>query len=161
MPQEIVLNKSTSGVITLRLTDETLLNEIDQRVTADDPNRSAVIREHLARYYDILRRGRATLRATLTNDEALCLVDLCNGTLFEAWSIHLLYANMEDSLEMGEGYDTKHNVDGQALLAKVKSLDISATSALVDTIERFWHGTQKPPMEALLSEPARRDNLTS
>lgn len=115
-------------------------------------DKAAVIRESLARYFSLLARARAGLRAALTEAEVSLLADASNGVIYESWSIPHLAAGIEDAIAL-DGADRKWGVDGPALLAKLAALDSAATFALVDALERFWaaagRGEDVPPADIL------------
>ena len=93
------------------------------------------IRTGLERYYDLLARSRATIRETLTDPELSLLADVCNGTIWEPWSVPLIAANIEDS---EPATFAKWGADRDALLSKLAALTLTDYAALVDAIERFW-----------------------
>jgi hypothetical protein len=126
------MNKPTS----IRLTDE-LTAAIEARKHGAYDNTNAAIVEMLDRYTYMLQRSLPALRETLSEKEISLIADSCNGTMFQAWSVPLLYANIEDSISL-DGLDEKWGVDGAALLDKIRALDLSTTFALVDAVERFW-----------------------
>ncbi len=52
----------------------------------------------------------------------------------------------------------KWEVDGQALIRKVKELDLLSNFALVDAVERWWirqSGEDQPGIEEILQPPKR------
>ncbi len=101
-------------------------------------NLSGTISKHLSRYIEALRRERTALRDQLSAEEIGLLCDVCNGSLFEAHTIPLLYAEVKDSL--ADGYAEKWQVDGPALVTKLRALSYIQDAALVDAIERWWSG---------------------
>jgi hypothetical protein len=109
----------------------------------------------LERYYALLERARADLaaRRLFRREELGLMVDACNGTHFEAWSVPLLSVTVQDSIAL-DGLDAKWGVDGAALVGKLAALDPASTFALVDAIERHWQRVaagEQPDIEALLS----------
>lgn len=114
--------------------------------------RSTVVNRNLERYFFLLDRGRRELSGVLSDMEMGMVLDVLNGTgFFEPFSIQILEADIADSLE--DGYAEKWNVDGPALVEKIKGLDLWHTMALVDAVERWWErvsrGEQPQPGEAL------------
>ncbi len=74
------------------------------------------------------------LRAvSLTEAEALLILDAANGTLWEPHSAGLLWAEVDDSL--ADGLAEKWDVDGPALVAKLKALTYTQSLAVVDACE--------------------------
>lgn len=98
--------------------------------------RSGQIAGDLARYYTALERSRKTLRAQFAEGELSAILDICNGTVYEAHSIPWLYASMEDALE--DGIAAKWEIDDPALVAKLRALSYIDAAALVDAAERAW-----------------------
>ena len=110
--------------------------QVESRVTkavlAED--RSSVLSRDLNRYYaGLLKQGLKTLRnAHLSPDERACIAVLLGSTVFEPDYIPLLAASLEDA-----AYEMRSfGVDPDALIAKVRQLDVVALYALVDLIER-------------------------
>lgn len=125
-------NKPTS----VRLPDD-ITAEIEKRKSIPRDNMNAAILEMLERYTYMLQRSLPVLRETFSEKEMSLIADSCNGTMFQAWSVPLLYANIEDSIKL-DGLDEKWGIDGVALLSGLRGLDLAATFALVDAVERFW-----------------------
>ena len=95
---------------------------------------NATARRDLERYYAILALD---LRAVaLTEGEAMLLADATNGTLFDAPSARLLWAEIADALP--DGLAAKWQVDGPALVAKLRALSARQSLAVVDALERAW-----------------------
>lgn len=95
---------------------------------------SAAAKRDLDWYYETLAYDLASV--TLTEGEAMLILDVCNGTLWESWSARLLWANIDDSLE--DGYAEKWAVDGPALVARLRALTPGQSMAIVDAVERWW-----------------------
>lgn len=115
-------------------------------------NVSKAVNDGLARYYYLLKRARVELRAKLSAREVALICDACNGTLWQAYSLSLLPAEIEDSLE--DGLAAKWEVDGPALVEKLRGLDLLELAALVDAVERFWGGPfrqENPDFGAVLA----------
>lgn len=100
---------------------------------------SGVIGQGLARYYALLREARGRLREQLTPTELSAILDVLNG---HWWSEQLcvveIWATIEDGCRL-DGLAQKWNIDGPALIAKIKRLDLVAVHALADACIRFWH----------------------
>lgn len=95
---------------------------------------SAAAKRDLERYYEVLQRDLASI--TLTEGEAMLILDVCNGTFWSGWSAPLLWADIEDALE--DGYAEKWDVDGPALVARLRALTPGQSMAVVDAVERWW-----------------------
>ncbi|MBU1248825.1 MAG: type II toxin-antitoxin system ParD family antitoxin [Proteobacteria bacterium] len=75
----------------------------------------------------------------LSEAEWNLIFDCCNGSVLEpaenaVWGLVL---NVEDSIVL-DGTDEKWEVDGPALITKLKALDRTGILAIVDKAERFW-----------------------
>lgn len=93
----------------------------------------AVASRDLERYYEALKRSLPTFERS----EALAIMDVCNGTLWESWSVPLLWASVDDS----EGLGQKWGIDQPALVARLRQMTYAEALAVVDAAERFWnHG---------------------
>lgn len=119
-----------------------LINELRTR----GENRSAVINRDLDRLYTLYKR--ALREVPLTVAEAWLIVDTLNGTIMDANSARMLWASVEDAVKL-DGLDKKWDVDGQALIEKLRKLNDIQALALVDAAERFW---QECPQENLQDE---------
>lgn len=108
---------------------------------------SQVARRDLDRYYTSLAydlRGVA-----LSEAEALLIADAANGTLWDAHSARLLWAEIEDALPAGLA--AKWDVDGAALVIKLRQLTPGQSLAVVDAIERAWrHADHRDDLRAAL-----------
>lgn len=98
-------------------------------------NRSAVINRDLERLYTIYKR--ALKEVPLSASEACLIVDTLNGSLMDAYSARMLWASIEDAINL-DGMDKKWEVDGKALVEKLRALNDLQAMALVDAAERFW-----------------------
>jgi len=108
-----------------------IAREIDTR----GDNRSAIVTRDLERLYSLYRRSMKEV--TLTVAEGSLLVDALNGSLMDAASAALLWAEIEDAIKL-DNLAEKWNVDGQALVEKLKGLTAIQSLAIVDAAERFW-----------------------
>ena len=115
--------------LNLRAPDN-LISQIKARGAVSD-----AIRTGLERYYYLLWQSRIQVRALLTDAELSLIADVCNGTLWEPWSLSLIAANVE---EANPATFERWGVDRDALLAKLADLSQTDCAALVDAIERFW-----------------------
>lgn len=98
-------------------------------------NRSGILNRDLERLYALYRRALATV--PLTQEEACLLVDALNGAQFTADTARLLYAEVEDACNL-DHLDQKWQVDGPALVQKLRQLTDIQALAFIDAAERFW-----------------------
>lgn len=104
---------------------------------AERGQRAPTINRDLERLYTLYER--ALRRVSLTVDEACLIVDALNSSLYDARTAGLLPAGIQDAIQL-EGLAEKWNVDGDALVKKLSSLDELACLAIIDAAERFWFG---------------------
>lgn len=123
-------------------------NMLAAALDARGDNRAETIRRDLARYYDLLYRTRRDLAGRFSAGECGALVDANNGTIFEPWSIPLLYTNVEDSEP--DGLYEKWGIDGPGLVLKLQSLSLVEAHAIVDAVERWWRDDQRKDPSTLL-----------
>lgn len=89
-----------------------------------------VARRDLERYYETLRRSLPRF----TRAEAYAILDVTNGTLFDPWSVPLLWASVADAERLGETWQ----IDQAALAERLRGLSYAEALAVVDAAERFW-----------------------
>lgn len=131
--------------------------ELFEKAALRGESLSAVIAEALREYLTIreefgaegseairrdLRRLRtlykyALRKVELTVGEACLLVDVLNGTMFDANTAAVLWAEVEDGIYL-DGLDKKWGVEGKAFVEKLRGLDLLTCLALIDAAERFW-----------------------
>lgn len=111
------------------------LREVDAEIQARGDNRSHVINRDLERLYALYKR--ALKEVPLSVQEAWLLVDVLNGSLMDANTARLLWANVEDGCAL-DGLDKKWEVDGKALAEKLRNLSDFQNMALIDAAEKFW-----------------------
>ncbi len=111
-----------------------LLAEVSSR----GDNRSGIISRDLERLYTLYRRALA--QVPLTVEEACLIVDALNGAKLEADTARLLWAEIEDACHL-DHLDEKWQVDGRALVQKLRELNEIQAMALVDAAERFWEAS--------------------
>lgn len=104
-------------------------------------SRGQIAARDLGRYYALLAREMATLQ--FGEGEAYLICDALNGTILDETSIRLIWAEVEDAIRL-DGLDHKWNVDGGALVEKLKSLCPGQAVALVDAVERAWMAPNEP-----------------
>ncbi len=100
-------------------------------------NRSTVISRDLERLYILYRRALTSVK--LTTEEACLIVDVLNGSMMDANTARMLWANIADAVSMN-GLGKKWSVDGPALVEKLRSLSDIQAMAVIDAAERFWQG---------------------
>ncbi len=110
--------------------------QIETRTGKAAGERSGQIAGDLARYYEALARARKGLRSQFSESELGAVLDVCNGTVYEAHSLPWLYASVEDAAE--DGLAAKWQIDAPALVAKLRGLSYIEAAALVDATERAW-----------------------
>lgn len=120
-----------NNVISVRFQDA-LAAELDAR----NEYRAEAVRIGLTRYYDLLERARRDLRERFGDAELAAILDANNGTLFEPWSIPMVWLNVEDSGP--DGIAEKWDIDLASLVTKLTALSLAESHALVDAIERWW-----------------------
>jgi len=90
----------------------------------------------LARYYTVL--ATSLRQVTLTEREASLIVDAANGTLWDADSVRLLWAEIDDAIRHAD-LAAKHDVDGADLVRRIRDDWTPAERlAVVDACERYW-----------------------
>lgn len=97
---------------------------------------SGVLNACADRYLEIVRRSMPTLRV----EEWALIFDSMNGVWMQDQAGMLggaLGLGIRDSISL-DGLDKKHEVDGDALLAKLDALTYCQQVAVVDAAERFW-----------------------
>ncbi len=75
----------------------------------------------------------------LTINEALLIVDATNGIIIhpDILAEQLLWMNVEDAIQM-DALDKKWEVDGAALVNKLKALSNQEAVTLLEKIKQFW-----------------------
>lgn len=111
-----------------------VLDWLDER----GDNRSEGVTRDLTRYYRLLAEARTTLRDKISPAELSAIIDVQNGHWY-AKKLHAdeIWANVEDGCRL-DGLAAKWDIDGPALVEKLKTLDLSCVHALSDATERFW-----------------------
>lgn len=106
-----------------------------EELRARGESRSGTIRRDLERLYALYKY--ALREVELSASEAALICDALNGALVDASSASMLWAEVEDAIRASDLAE-KWNVDGPALVEKLRSLDRTACLALADSAERFW-----------------------
>ena len=123
---------------------------IEVQLDARGSARGITASRDLGRYYHALREE---LRAVeLSESEAMLIIDACNGTLFEPHTIRLLWAQIDDAIVIDK-LAGKWEIDGPALVAKLRALSYTQSLAVVDAAERYWQGadsgTEQPTPQSV------------
>ncbi len=108
---------------------------LETELEARGDNRNHIIHRDLERLYTLYRLALREMKLTLP--EAWFIVDMLNGSLMDANTAGLLWAEAEDAIAL-DGLDKKWQVDGKAFVEKLKALSYVQSLALVDAAERFW-----------------------
>ncbi len=119
---------------------------LDGQLAARGEVLGSVARRDLERAYAVLRAELD--RLDLSEAEASLVCDACNGTLFDATNLRLLWAEVADAIRL-DHLDAKWGVDGHALVERLRSLSPAQTWALVDAVERYWRAPEQPIREGL------------
>jgi hypothetical protein len=109
--------------------------ELEAEIKARGSNRNHIIHRDLERLYTLYRLALREMKLTLP--ECWFIADMLNGSLMDANTAGLIWAEAEDAIAL-DGLDKKWQVDGKALVKKLKALSHVQALALVDAAERFW-----------------------
>lgn len=129
-------------------TSVTLTPEVLKELDARGP-RSTIINRDLDRLYTLYRRALA--QVGLTTREALLIADALNGILMNVTTVPLFWAQVQDAITL-EHLDRKWQVDGQALVEKLRNLNEIQALAIIDAAERFWVQSQGEDVENQVRE---------
>ena len=121
--------------------------DLDEGLKTRGGNRSQTINRDLERLYTLYKR--ALREVVLSVPEAWLLVDVLNGTIHDANSAPLLWGSVEDGCNL-DGLDGKWEIDGKALVEKLRNLSSIQALALIDAAERFWEAPDGERNEELL-----------
>lgn len=123
---------------------EQLLTRLDSRVDLNwGVSRSAALSRDLDTYYSLLSISMRKVRAVLTKNEALLILDVMNGTVVttgpaaELWSGSALQHEISDAIHY-DALSQKWDVDPNLLLEKLNSLEHFDRYALVDWAREMW-----------------------
>lgn len=129
-----------------------IMAEIEKRVEYD--NVSGALNRSLDRYFALLARRIAEWRGQLSDRECALILDATNGTMFaDTFGISHLWGEVADAISL-DGLDQKWEVDGAALVDKIKASGMIGQAALVDASERWWRRVangEQPPFGDLLA----------
>jgi len=112
-------------------------SELDVRRGPLAPSLEEVARRDLERYYATLAGELRRIR--LTENEALAICDVLNGTWLDALTAHLLWAEVEDAQE--DGVAEKWSIDAPDLVARLRAIGPTAQLAICDAVERWRNMT--------------------
>lgn len=113
-----------------------IMAEIEKRVEYE--NVSGTLNRCLDRYFALLARSLAEWRSQLSDEECALILDATNGTAFaDTFSLSHLWAEIADAVDL-DGLDRKWDVDGAALVGKIKTSGILGQTALIDASEQWW-----------------------
>lgn len=101
----------------------------------DGASSGSIAARDLGRYYTLL--ARALRQVVLSEAEASLLCEAMNGVLHTENDVHLFWAGIDDAIRL-DRLDAKWDVDGAALVDKLRDLGPCAAQAIVDAVERFW-----------------------
>lgn len=109
-------------------------------VTVGSPGRVAA--RDLERYYAAI--AAELRRLDLSRNEAMLIIDSLNGVLHHTPEAEqtMLWAGISDSIEL-DGLDGKWEVDGAALVAKLRALSLVGALAVIDASERYWVAVER------------------
>jgi len=115
--------------------EQDTFDSVQNRVNNDYGSIHQIANRDLSRYYNILKY--AIREVELSEKEAMAIIDSTNGTMLENVGIRMMYANIEDGIKF-DGLAEKWEIDGEALVNKLKNASIGYLHALADAIERYW-----------------------
>ena len=115
-------------------------------------DRSSTIAKSLDRYFYALAAARRGLRSRFSKNELGLITDVANGALF-ASPCAVGFLEHEVAAALVDGGAERWQVDGPALIKKLKALTYCEKLALVDAAERWLHRAgrgEQPAIEELL-----------
>jgi len=98
---------------------------------------------HLSRYHFLM--GVGLREVDLSYGEACLVVDCLNAAAMGV-NITSLSAEVEDAIAC-DNLAEKWNIDGEALLAKLRQASPLVLSAIIDAAEKFWDNTETHPAD--------------
>lgn len=131
------------------LTNQTLA-AIGLPVDADDRqgwSLSGRLNAVVERYSQIV----ADAMPEFSRGEWCAIFDANNGTIFDEWSLMMIWANVADSPELAE----KWKVNVGKLVEKLRGLSKAQAAAVTEAIERFWHHSELETDEAIAKAGVR------
>lgn len=112
-----------------------LLKSIQNRIDNEFTSEHQIVRRDIERYYTLIQYALREIE--LTEKEAMFIIDSTNGTMFEPFTIRLLWANLEDSILI-DNLHINYDIDATKLVEKIKNASVGYQFALCDAIERWW-----------------------
>lgn len=119
----------------IQFRDKEIEAELDTRA-GKGLSLSLVARRDLQRYYALMRRSLPAF----SEPEASLIVDAMRGARTEPHTVEVLWAGVDDAVR-GESLDEKWDVDGAALVDRLRSLTPFGALTVADACERFWRRT--------------------
>lgn len=116
---------------------QVVLGNLDTPGDAESFSLSGRINVIADRYGAIIKRCQADNARLFSDAEQNAIHDCCNGTWFEPAFHGSVVANVEDAIPL-DGLDKKWQIDGVALVEKLRGLDLAHEVALIESIEQFW-----------------------
>ena len=120
---------------------QAVLGNLDAPGDAESFSLSGRINAIADRYGAIVKRCQADNARLFSEAEQNAIRDCCNGTWFEPAFQGSVVDNVEDAIPL-EGLDKKWQVDGPALVEKLRALDLAHEIALIESIEQFWRNVR-------------------
>ena len=114
-----------------------LQDYLDERATGDQ-NANTIAWRDLDRYYVALYH--ALVSVDLSAGEAMLIIDSHNGTHIDINAAQMLHYQVEDALS-DSPLAAKWEIDGPALVAKLRGYNLLQRLAIVDAVERWWGDT--------------------
>ncbi len=113
----------------------------------EDQGFSGQIQDDLALCWGLLDRGLAQARKKLTRAEAKLLLDVQNGTFFDASQLSMwigggLAHQVSDGIDL-DGLDKKWELDGPSMLDKISALTDLETVAILDWLRWMWRNHEQ------------------
>jgi hypothetical protein len=104
--------------------------------------RNSRLQADLATHWAMLDIGLALARQQLTRSEAKLILDVCNGTYWDAGSVAMmtgggLLLSVRDGIAL-ESLDQKWGVDAKSMIARMEGLERISHLALLDFARLFW-----------------------
>lgn len=116
-----------------------LMSDVAAQIARREGARSTVINDTLERYFWIVDYERRQLRQLLSESEISLICDVLNGTMFsDRYSVTVVPNEIQDGISL-DHVDEKWNVDGAALVAKLRGLSYGSLMALVDAVQLWWY----------------------
>jgi len=112
-----------------------LLKSIQNRIDNEFSSEHQVAKRDLERYYALITYSLKEVE--LSEQEAMFIISSTNGTMFEPFTIRLIWANLEDSILLDKLH-LNFDIDATKLIEKIKNASTGYQFALCDAIERWW-----------------------